>query len=151
MSLYDTSLSWFDMFHLAWSPWGHPDYRWQDFLLSSWQYNISLCVYHIFFLFMLMDPLFSHSVMSDSLEIHGLQHTRLSCHSLLPEFAQIHVHWVDNAIQPSHPPSPPSPALNLSQHQGLFQWVSSSHQVTKVLELQFHHQPFQWIFRVDFP
>ena len=67
----------------------------------------------------------------------------------LPEFAQTHVHWVSDAIPPSHPLSAPSPpALNLSQHQGLFQWVSSSHQVAKVLELQ--HQSFQWIFRVDF-
>ena len=47
----------------------------------------------------------------------------------LPEFAQTHVHWVSDAIQPSHPLSPPSPALNLSQHQGLFQWVSFLHQV----------------------
>ena len=64
-------------------------------------------------------------------------------------------HWVGDAIQPSHPLSPPSSsALNLSQHQGLFQWVSSSHQVARVLELQLqlqlHHQSFQWIFRVDF-
>ena len=71
-------------------------------------------------------------------------------HHLL-EFAQAHIHWVRGAIQPSHPLSPPSPpALNLSQHQGLFQWVSSSNQVAKVLELQFQHQSFQWIFRVDF-
>ena len=69
----------------------------------------------------------------------------------LPEFTQTHVHWVGDAIQPSHPLSPPSPpAFNLSQHQGLFQWVGSSHQVAKVLELQFQHQSFQWIFRVDF-
>ena len=69
----------------------------------------------------------------------------------LPEFAQTHIHWVGDAIQPSHPLSSPSPlALNLSQHQGLFQWVSSSHQVAKVLELQLQHQSFQWIFRVDF-
>ena len=54
----------------------------------------------------------------------------------LPEFAQIHVHWVGDAIQPSHLLSSPSPpALNLSQHQGLFLWVSSSLQVAKVLEL----------------
>ena len=66
----------------------------------------------------------------------------------LPEFAQTHVHWVGDAIQPSHPLLLPSPALNLAQHLGLFQWVSSSHQVTKVLELQ--HQSFQWIFRTDF-
>ena len=56
-------------------------------------------------------------------------------HYLL-EFAQIHFHWVNDAIPPSHPLSPPSPpALNLFQHQGLFQWVGSSHQVAKVLEL----------------
>ena len=71
-------------------------------------------------------------------------------HYLL-EFAQIHGHWVNDAIQPSHPLSPSSPlALNLSRHQGLFQWVSSSHQVAKVLELQLQHQSFQWIFRIDF-
>ena len=71
-------------------------------------------------------------------------------HHLL-EFAQTHVHWVGDAIQPLHlllPPSPP--ALNLFQHQGLFQWVGSSHQVTKVLEFQLQHQSFQWIFKVDF-
>ena len=69
----------------------------------------------------------------------------------LPEFVQIHVHWVGDAIQPSHPLSSPSPsALNLSQHQGLFQWVGSSRQVAKVFELQLQHQSFQWIFRVDF-
>ena len=63
--------------------------------------------------------LFSHEVMFDSLWPHGLQHTRLPCPSLyLLEFAQTHVHWVTDAIQPSHPLSLPSPlALNLSQHQ----------------------------------
>ena len=67
----------------------------------------------------------------------------------LPEFAKTHVHWVDDAIQPSHPLSPPSPsAINLSQHQGLFLWVSSSQQMAKVLELQFQHQSFEWIFRL---
>ena len=54
----------------------------------------------------------------------------------LPEFAQIHVRWVSDAIQPSHPLSPLSPlALNLSQYQGLFQWLSSLHQVAKILKL----------------
>ena len=67
------------------------------------------------------------------------------------EFAQTHVHWVNDVIQPSHPLSPPSPfALNLSQHQDLFQWVGSLHQVAKVLKLQFQHQFIQGIFRVDF-
>ena len=63
----------------------------------------------------------------------------------LHEFAQTHFHWVGDTIQPSHPLSLPSClALNLSQHQGLFHWVGSSHQEAKLLELQ--HQPFQWIF-----
>ena len=69
----------------------------------------------------------------------------------IPEFAQIHVHWVSDAIQPSHlllTPSPP--ALNLSQHQGLFQWVGSWHQVAKVLELELQYLSFQWILKVDF-
>ena len=69
----------------------------------------------------------------------------------IQELAQIYVHWVGDAIQPFHLLSSPSPpAFNLSQHQGLFQWVSSLHQVAKVLELQFQHQSFQWIFRTDF-
>ena len=80
---------------------------------------------------------FSRSVVSDSLRPHGLQHARLPCNHQLPELAQTHVHWVGDAIQPCHPLlSPSPPAFNLSQHQGLFQWVSSSHQVAKVLELQ---------------
>ena len=86
---------------------------------------------------------FSCSVMSDSLQPHGLQHTRLLCPSPTP--TQTHVHWVSDAIQPSHPLSSPSPpTFNLSQYQGLFQWVSSSHQVAKVLEFQLQHQSFQW-------
>ena len=67
----------------------------------------------------------------------------------LPKLAQAHVHWVGVAIQPSHPRSSCSPpAFNLSQYQGLFQWVHSSHQVAKILELQ--HQSLQWICSVDF-
>ena len=72
----------------------------------------------------------------------------LPVHHQLPEFAQTHVHWVDDTIQPSHLLSSPSPpAFNLCQHQGLFQSVSSSHQVSKVLEFQLQHKCFQWIFR----
>ena len=64
----------------------------------------------------------------------------LPVHHQLPESTQTHVHWVGDAIQPSHPLSSPSPpALNLSQHQGLFKWVSSSHQVAKILEFQLRH------------
>ena len=68
----------------------------------------------------------------------------------LPQLAQIHVHWVSDTTQSSRPLSSPSPPVfNLSQHQGLFQWVSSSNQVAKVLEFQLQHQSFQWIFRFD--
>jgi len=68
----------------------------------------------------------------------------------LPELAETHVHWVSGAIQPSCPlSSPSSPTFSLSQHQCLFQWVSSSHQMAKVLELPILWS-FQWIFRIDF-
>ena len=71
-------------------------------------------------------------------------------HHQLPKLTQTHVHWVGDAIQPSHPlSSPSSPAFNLSQHQDLFQGVGSSHQVAKVLEFQLQHQSFQWTFRTD--
>ena len=70
-------------------------------------------------------------------------------HHHLPELAQTHVHWVSDATQPSRPLSFPSPpAFSLSPNQGHFQWVGSSYQVAKILELQ--HQFFQWILRVDF-
>ena len=66
----------------------------------------------------------------------------LPVHHQLPEFTQTHVHWVDDAIQPSHPLSSPSPpAPNPSQHQSLFQWVNSSHQVAKLLEFEFSISP----------
>ena len=71
-------------------------------------------------------------------------------HHQLPELAQIQVHQVDD-IQPSHPLlSPSPPTFSFSQHQGLFQWVSSSHHMAKVLEFQLRYQSFQWIFRTDF-
>ena len=75
----------------------------------------------------------------------------LPVHHQLREFTQTHVQWVRDAIQPSHTLSSPSPpALNLSQHQGLFNWVSSSHQVAKVLEFQLlQYQSFQWTPRTN--
>ena len=85
-----------------------------------------------------------------TLRPHGLQHARPPCHQLL-ELAQTLVPQVGDAIQPSHPLlSSSPPAFNLSQHQGLFKWVSSSHQVAKGLEFQLRHQSFQWISRTDF-
>ena len=98
-------------------------------------------------------PQFSRSVVSDSLWPHGEQLIRLPCPSPYPELAQTHIHQVSDAIQSSHPLSSPSaPVFNLPRHQGLFWWVSSSHQVAKVLELQLQHQSFQWTlisFRID--
>ena len=74
----------------------------------------------------------------------------LPVHHQLPESTQTHVHCVVDAIQPSHPlSSPPPPAPNLSQHQGLCKWVSSLHQVAKVLEFQLQHQSLQWTPRTD--
>ena len=74
----------------------------------------------------------------------------LPVHHQLPEFTQTHMHWVGDAIQPSHPLSSPTPpAPNPSQHQGLFQWVNSLHEVAKVLEFQPQHQSFQWTPRAD--
>ena len=77
----------------------------------------------------------------------------LSVHHQLPEPTQTHVHWISDAIQPSHLLSSRSPTFNFSQHQCLFQWVCSSHHVAKVLEFQFQHQSFQYSglisFRID--
>ena len=75
----------------------------------------------------------------------------LPVHHQLLEFTQTHVHWAGDDIQPSYPFSAPfPPALKLSQHQSLFKWVSSSHQVAKLLEFQLQHQSFQWILRMIF-
>ena len=93
---------------------------------------------------------FSLSVMSNSLQTHESQHARPPCPSPTPEFTQNHVYRVRNAVQPAHPLSSPSPpAFNLSQNQSFFKWVSSSHQVTKVLEFQLQHQSFQWTLTTD--
>ena len=80
---------------------------------------------------------FSPSVVSDSWRTHECSTPGLPVHHHLPEFTQTHVHWVRDAIQPSHSRSSLSPpASNPSQHQSLFQWVNSSHEVAKVLEFQ---------------
>ena len=93
----------------------------------------------------------SRSVVSDSLRPHGLQQARLPCPSPTQRACSKSYPsswWCHPIISSSVVPSPPT--FNLSQHQGLFQWVSSSHQVTKVLEFQLQHQSFQWIFRTGF-
>ena len=93
---------------------------------------------------------FSHWVMSDSLRPHGLQHARLPCPSpttgVDSNSCSLSL-WCHPTISS---PVVPTPAFNLSQHQGLFKWVSSSHLVAKVLEFQLQHQSFQWTFRIDF-
>ena len=95
---------------------------------------------------------FSHSVMSNYLRPHGLQHTRLPCPSPTPgaysDASSPSSQWCHPTFSSSVGPF--SSHLNLSQHQGLFQWVSASHQVAKVLEFQLQHQSFQCIFRTDF-
>ena len=99
---------------------------------------------------------FSCSIMSDSLRPHGLQYSRPLCPSPTPRvysnsqslFMSFELVMPSNCL---HPLSSPSlPALNLSPHQGLFKWVSSSHQVAKVLTFQLQHQSFQWTPRTDF-
>ena len=85
-----------------------------------------------------------------TLRPHEPQHARPPCPSPTPRFTQTPVHRVSDAIQPSHPlSSPSSPTLDLSQHQGLLQWVRSSHQVAKGLQFQLQHQSFQWTLRTD--
>ena len=97
------------------------------------------CICHIF---CLCDIQFSSVTQSCLTLCDPMNRTTpgLPVHHQLPKFTQTHVHRLGDAIQPSHPLSSPSPpALNLSQHQGLFQWVSSSHQVAKVLEFHLQH------------
>ena len=96
-----------------------------------------------------------------ALSVQSLSHVQLCAtpwtaapgfpvHRQLQELAQTHVHRVSDAIQPSHPLSPPSPpAFNLFQHQGPFKWVNSSHQVVKALDFQLQHQSSQWTPRMD--
>ena len=100
--------------------------------------------------FVLSSVQFIHSVMSNSLQLHGLQHARHPCPSPTPRAYSDSCplsRWCHPTSHPLLFPSPPT--FNLPQHQGLFQWVSYSHQVAKGLEFQLQHQSFQWIFRVD--
>ena len=110
-------------------------------------------MFYILWLFSLVQ--FSHSLCLNLCNPRDCRTPGFPVHHQLLELTQTHVNCVGGAIQPSHPLlSPSPPAFNLSQHQGLFQWVNSSHQVAKVLEFQPQYQSFQWTpglvyFRMD--
>ena len=129
--------------------------------MDSWTYilqrerivceSVYIHTYVYIYIFIHTLLLFSCSVMSNYLLPHGLQHTRLSCPSPSPGACSNSCPLISDAIQPSRPLLFPSPsAFNLSHLQGVFRWVDSSRQVTRVLELQLQHQSFRWKFRVDF-
>ena len=134
----------------GWFPWSAVYAEWPDFGLvenavqgSSWCWHVSR----------------SHSVQFNSVaqsyptlcDPMDWSTRGFPVHHLLLGLAKTQVHLADDAIQPSHPLlSVSPPTFNLSQHQGLFQWVGSSHQVAKVLAFQLQHQSFQWIVRTDF-
>ena len=116
---------------------------WEEYVFCCFwmQYSIFICLVH------LVSVQFSSATQSCPTLCAPMNCSMpgLPVHHPLPESTQTHVRWVSDAIQPSHPLSSTSPpALNLSQHQGLFQWVSSLHEVAKVLEFQLQHQSFQW-------
>ena len=148
--LYVTVKNYSPVFHGGCKePFCIPTIRAQEFQFL----HILTSTYFLFvFLFVcLYSVQFSHSVMPNSLRPHGLQHTRLPCPSPTPRVCSNS--WASS--QWSHPTLsssvfPFSSCLQSSQHQGLFQWVSFLHPVTKVLECQLQHQTFQWIFRTDF-
>jgi len=118
-------------------------------LNHSFSYFSWCCLSHLF-ISLLSSVQFSRSVMSDSLRPHELQHARPPCPSSTPRVHSNSCPLSCNAIQPSHPLSSPSPTdPNPSQHQSLFHWVNSLHEVTKVLEFQFQHQSFQRTPRTD--
>ena len=99
-----------------------------------WSFRLVSCIF--------CSVQFSHSVVSDSFLPHDCTMPGLPVHHQLPEHVQTHVHWVGDPIQPSHPLSSPSPpAFNLSQHQGIFQWVSSWNQVPKYWRFSFSINP----------
>ena len=119
---------------------------------------ISFCPLSCFNLKALFSQFSSVSQLCLTLQPHGLQHSRLPCPSptpraskthVTPRASKTHVHWVGDAIHLILLfPSPP--AFNLSQNQGLFQWVNSSHQVAGILKFQLQHLSFQWIFKTYF-
>ena len=170
-----TPVFWPRKFHGLYSPWGHKELDTTERLSLSlfsapdsstvsnkgergclqWNkqhpYKRQSASQQCWIIFTSSSVQFSHSVVPESLQPHGLQHTRLPCPLPTPG-AYTNSHPLSQWCHPtSHPLSSPSlPAFNLSQPQGLFKWVNSSHQVAKRLEFQLQHQSFQWIFRTDF-
>ena len=127
--------------------------------MNSWQFlarvesvSSALEIQSVLWLVFTDTVQFSHSVMTNSLRPHGLQHARPPWPSPIPGVHPNLCPLSRWCHPPSHPLSSPSPpTFNLSQHQSLFKWISSSHQMAKVLAFQLQHQSFQWIFRTDFP
>ena len=117
-------------------------------LFSSVLFSLHLLEFLIVFLLLVFSVTQSCPTLCDPM---NCSMPGLSVHHQFPEYTQTHVHWVDDGIQPSHPLlSSSPPAFNLSHHQSLFQCVSFSHQVAKVLEFQLQHQTFQWRFSTEF-
>ena len=123
-------------------------------LLYTHMYPYSYIYIKLFSILIFIFPVQFSSVTQSCLILCDPMVCSMPCftvHHQLPELAQTCLHWVSDAIHPSHPlSSPSSPAFNLPQHQDFFQWVSSSHQVAKVLEIRLQHQSFQWIFRTEY-
>ena len=116
-----------------------------NWLMTALQYWFDFCHTSTWISHQFNSVQFSHSVLSDSVTPPGLP-----VHHQLPEFTQTHVHWMGDPILPSHPLlSPCPPTFNLSQHQDLFKWISSSCQVAKVLEFSFNISPSNEHFWID--
>ena len=141
---------------------GMASYVWTVFIIYSVLNQLlpaghceSQCLLHllakqVFKYLFLSSVQFSHSVVSDSSRPRGLQHARLPCPSPTPGACSNSCplsQWCHPTISSSVVPF--SSAFNISQYQGLFQGITSLHQVAKLLELQLQHQSFQWIFRID--
>ena len=132
------------------NPWGKERVVWTERLVLTYTRSVCVCVCVCVCTCALSH--FSSVAQSCPTLCDPMNHSMLGLpvHHQLPEFTQTHVHQVSEPIQPSHPLSSPSPlASNPSQHQGLFQWVNSLHEVAKVLEFQLQHQSFQWTPSTD--
>ena len=124
--------------------------KWNHLVMACWNdpcCNLKIAIFHSKWQVQSSSVTQSCLTLCDSMDCST---PGLPVHHQPQEFTQTHLYWVGDAIQPSDPLSSSStPALNLSQHQGLFKSVSSSHQVAKVLEFQLQHQSFQWTPRTD--